>query len=83
MAGFFSFFKFLRVGLLDAQAFDSVGLSLISAESSTGSVDAYLFESKVEVVFQLHFQILMRRSRLISWSGGFAASPTFVVGELG
>ena len=66
MAGFFSFFKFLRVGLLDAQAFDSVGLSLISAESSTGSVVAYLFESKVEVVFQLHFQILMRRSRLIS-----------------
>lgn len=57
------FFSFFSGGLLDAQVFDSVGLSLNFDRLSTGTFDAYLFESKVRVVVQSHFQILRVGSR--------------------
>jgi len=63
-------------GLLQSHVFDSFWLSNISDRLSTASVDAYLFESKVEVVVQSCFQILR-------WASISKANPWDRLFEIG
>ena len=65
MAGFSLFFRFFPAAKITAQVFDSVGLSRVFAGLSARAIDAYLFETKVEVVIQLCFQILRLSDELL------------------
>jgi hypothetical protein len=76
-AAFPPFLSFFSGWLLDAQVFDSVGLSRVFAGLSARAIDAYLFETKVEVVIQLCFQILRLSDELLidPNSGALSGNP--------
>ena len=64
----------MLAGLIEAHVFDSIHFSLFFEGLSTGLFGAYLFESKVETVFQSHFKILTVLARIVSFAVDLAGT---------